>query len=705
MAMSRRARTIAGGGLWLAMFVVLVSCARIQGTLPAPRASDGPTEGSDGLRAGAAEVDITPPPGYPMAGHSLEGRISMGVWTRLMARAIYVEDAEGRPLVLLAADLWGIPGGLADAVAARLGEHEATAHIGREHLVIGATHTHHGPAGFATARAYAAYVGPERGFDRGLFEFLAERMTAAIVRAVSQRRAASITRHTVAVPTVARNRSVEPFMQNPEAPQIVAANAGLPGCGPAPDTEVHRTIDVCHAVDPLLETLAIHDADSGGTIALVGFFAVHATAMPNRTEVYHGDLFATATQRARDELDEGTVVALFNGAEGDVSPNWAEQGRYATLALGHALAEAMVTSMREKGAPVGGTIESWYAVAPIAHTQFEDARGNRHRTGRRAIPGYPMAGGTEDGRTRFWARGRKEGVRARRERSRGHGLKRPIVPVPVLALAQSRSAFPLDAPMSVHRLSGLTLVTLPGELTTVMGRRVARAVAEATGDTDRVVTVGLAGEYLSYFSTPEEYALQHYEGASTLYGPASGPLLAHHLAGIARARAKLEDREFRHRAGLARTFGPTRRAVRRRTDGVVDRVLAQLDALPRSKTVEIEVVDIVGTWPPAKVGAPTTPRVWVEHETPEGWIPLRANGRPVSDASGRFVGVVTGVADDTLTWSLVWLDPAGADPTTSLRIVAERIDGGQVCSASFTLAEHWQNPSGAPLATGACEPT
>jgi neutral ceramidase len=692
---------------WLSMLLlVLVSCARIDGTLPTPRSprsdtdSDAVAQGS--LRAGAAEVDITPPPGYPMAGHSLEGEIALGVWTRLMAKAIYVEDAEGRPLVLLAADLWGIPGGLADAIAERLGNVEATAHIGREHLVIGATHTHHGPAGYATAQAYTLRVGPQRGFDRVLFDVLADRMAAAVVRAVSKRREASITRHTVAVPTVARNRSIEPFMQNPEAPQILAANADLPGCGPRADARAHFTVDACHAVDPLLETLHVIDAQSGQAIALVGFFAVHATAMPNRTEVYHGDLFATATQRARDELGGETVVALFNGAQGDVSPNWSEQGRQATLALGHALAEAMVASVQEKGTRLGGKLESWYAVAPIADTQFEDTRGAPHRTGRRAIPGWATAGGAEDGRTRFWARGRSEGVQARRERVRGHHRKRPIVPVPLLALAHPRRAFPLDMPLSVHRLAGLTLATLPGELTTVMGRRVAQAVAEATGDSERVITVGLAGEYLSYFSTPEEYVLQHYEGASTLYGPASGPLLAHHLAGIARSRAQLQERTFRHRPGPKRAFGPRRRAVVRRTDQAVERVLGQLDALPRAKTLEIELVDAIPAWPPSDVDAPTTPRVRVEHETPQGWTALAANGRPVSDASGRFVGVVTDVSDDALTWSLVWLDPAGPDPSASLRIVAQRLDGSTVCSTTFTLAEHWQEPPGAPLATAAC---
>jgi neutral ceramidase len=686
---------------WLGTLVLLaLACARVEGTLPSPN----PPAGTGALRAGAAEVDITPPPGYPMAGHSMEGRVGLGVWTRLSARAIYLEDEEGQPLVLLAADLWGMPAGLVDAVAERLGRSSATAHIGREHLVFGATHTHHGPSGFATARAYSVWAGPERGFDPHLLEFLAARMSAAVERAVATRRPASVTRQTVAVPTVARNRSVEPFLRNAEASQIVAANAPLPGCGPHPDAEgPAATIDACHAVDPLLETLHVTEAQTEKTIALVGFFAVHATAMPNRTEVYHGDLFVSATARARDLLGDETVVALFNGAQGDVSPNWAEQGRHATLALGHALAEAMVASVQEKGVPVSGRFESYYAVAPIADTSFRDPRGSEERTGRRAIPGYPMAGGAEDGRTRHHARGRREGVTARRERARGHGLKRPLVPVPFLALAHPRGDFPLDAPLSVHRLSGLTLVTLPGEFSTVMGRRIAQAVAEATGDDGRVITVGLSGEYLSYFTTPEEYALQHYEGASTLYGPAAGPLVAHHLAGIARSRAQLEDRTYRYRPGTARRFGPKRRVVRRRTEQAVDRVLGQLDALPRNKTIELSISDAIGAWPPPGIDAPTTPRVSVQVNVSDRWQPLVIAERSVDDTGERFVTVVTGATDGALTWSLVWLDPAGADPSAPLRLVAERVDGTRVCSTTFTLAEHWQNPPATPLNSAACD--
>ena len=48
------------------------------------------------------------------------------------------------------------------------------------------------------------------------------------------------------------------------------------------------------------------------------------------------------------------------------------------------------------------------------------------------------------------------------------------------------------------------------------------------------VVVGLANGYIMYVTTPEEYEFQHYEGASTLYGPATAPWLAQTFAMLAR---------------------------------------------------------------------------------------------------------------------------------------------------------------------------
>ena len=49
-----------------------------------------------------------------------------------------------------------------------------------------------------------------------------------------------------------------------------------------------------------------------------------------------------------------------------------------------------------------------------------------------------------------------------------------------------------------------------------------------------MVVSGLAGEFIQYLTTPEEYDRQHYEGGSTLYGPLSSNLLRQELVELSR---------------------------------------------------------------------------------------------------------------------------------------------------------------------------
>lgn len=67
------------------------------------------------------------------------------------------------------------------------------------------------------------------------------------------------------------------------------------------------------------------------------------------------------------------------------------------------------------------------------------------------------------------------------------------------------------------------LVCVPGEFTTMSGRRLRKAVrhilAPAWGEDVKVVVTSLSNTYSSYVTTYEEYQVQRYEGGSTLYGP------------------------------------------------------------------------------------------------------------------------------------------------------------------------------------------
>jgi neutral ceramidase len=74
------------------------------------------------------------------------------------------------------------------------------------------------------------------------------------------------------------------------------------------------------------------------------------------------------------------------------------------------------------------------------------------------------------------------------------------------------------------RVGQLVMLIAPGELTTMAGRRLRNAVRTALiaqGVIDNsayVVIAGPANTYAHYVTTREEYAVQRYEGASTIFG-------------------------------------------------------------------------------------------------------------------------------------------------------------------------------------------
>jgi neutral ceramidase len=78
------------------------------------------------------------------------------------------------------------------------------------------------------------------------------------------------------------------------------------------------------------------------------------------------------------------------------------------------------------------------------------------------------------------------------------------------------------------RVGQLIIIVSPGEATTMAGRRWRDAIHDGaisgklmdSNETDPIVVLGgPANSYTHYIATEEEYGVQRYEGASTLYGP------------------------------------------------------------------------------------------------------------------------------------------------------------------------------------------
>lgn len=84
---------------------------------------------------------------------------------------------------------------------------------------------------------------------------------------------------------------------------------------------------------------------------------------------------------------------------------------------------------------------------------------------------------------------------------------------------------PTILPIQILRIGQFFILSVPGEFTTMAGRRLRDAVKtvlsgdKSLGSNIHVVIAGLTNTYSQYVTTYEEYEVQRYEGASTLYGP------------------------------------------------------------------------------------------------------------------------------------------------------------------------------------------
>jgi len=226
------------------------------------------------LRAGAAEVVITPPVGTLLEGYSARASGSVGVHDDLHARAIVVDDGATQAAVV-ACDLVGIDRHLAAKV--RVAAHEVTG-IPEAHIMVSATHTHAGPAGL---RADA---------DPTLLEHTARLVAGVIIEAHRALRPAVLKAGRGSVDSVSMNR------RDP--------------AGPLDDAV---TVLLFDSPDP-----------RDGAIASIVNFACHATVLFHTNMKLSADYPGVVARTVKQIVGDAPVVFL-NGACADVNPVWMEQ--------------------------------------------------------------------------------------------------------------------------------------------------------------------------------------------------------------------------------------------------------------------------------------------------------------------------------------------------------------------------------------------
>jgi neutral ceramidase len=95
-----------------------------------------------GWKAGVARVVITPDQPLWMAGYANRDHPSEGKIVDLWAKALALQDSAGKQVVLVTADLVGIPKALSDCIRDEL---KRKFNLSRSQIVINTSHTHTGP--------------------------------------------------------------------------------------------------------------------------------------------------------------------------------------------------------------------------------------------------------------------------------------------------------------------------------------------------------------------------------------------------------------------------------------------------------------------------------------------------------------------------------------------------------------------------------
>ena len=316
-------------------------------------------------------------------------------------------------------------------------------------------------------------------------------------------------------------------------------------------------------------------------IGALNWFAVHATSMNNTNTLVSSDNKGRASQQLEKELNgpdalpgTGPIVAAFASTNlGDVSPNTVGarcidtglpcDGTTSTcdgkcekcIASGAVGANGdMFESTRIIGdsqAKFASSLLQQAAQAP-ALTGTVDFRHSFVRMpglnvslpdGKtvslcRAAMGMSFAAGTTDGPgmfnfeqsstiatpNPFWNKVR-DFISAPTAEDKACQAPKPIL-INTGGMDRPYAWDPSTLPLQLLRVGHVFIVAVPSEFTTMAGRRLRKQLASVLrgmpelGGLEPVVTIaGLANGYSSYVTTPEEYAAQRYEAASTIFGP------------------------------------------------------------------------------------------------------------------------------------------------------------------------------------------
>ncbi|KAI0134148.1 Neutral/alkaline nonlysosomal ceramidase [Xylariales sp. AK1849] len=520
---------------------------------------------------GVGRADITGPcVEINLMGYADPNQIGTGLRQRLYSRAFIIGDPD-KPsdrFIYLVLDTqsgdtavrYGILAGLRE-----LGPDYAD--YGHHNLAVTGTHSHSGPG------AWLNYLLPQitsKGFDKQSYRAIVNGALLSIRRAHDSLTPGHLSVGSTKVFGANINRSLYAYLANPEA-ERARYNVSAED-----DGSVEKDLT-------LLKFTRASDNKSLGVLTWFPTHGTSVlgnnTLISGDNKGVAAHMFEDSV-RYDEDADENFVAGFSQANVGDTSPNvlgaWCEDGsgqmcsfENSTCSDGksqqcHArgpffLANDEGTSScyeigrrqftpakmlyDEPGklSPVRGRwVKSFHNFHDMSNFHFELPNGTAVKTCPAAL-GYSFAAGTSDGPGAFDFTQHDGGpnttspvwkvvsglLKEPSEAQRACHSPKPIL----LDVGEVTSPYlwtPNVVDIQVFRVGQLVMIVSPGEATTMAGRRwkeavgqeiVAQFATKASSASPVVVLGGPANSYTHYIATEEEYGIQRYEGASTLYGP------------------------------------------------------------------------------------------------------------------------------------------------------------------------------------------
>jgi neutral ceramidase len=544
---------------------------------------DGPAAGRPGgacgantqFRFGSGLHDITGPVANTSGmGWEYPLQVFSGLHTRLFARAFAIAaPCNGKRVAFVSADIGLIWPALRSGVLRQIAADPVlAAHYGGDNVMISATHTHQGPAGYSHDDGGNLF---HLGYDDLNYRIIVDGIVAAIRLAH-----ANLEAHAQSAPirlavgellNANINRSPPAFALNSEAERREFVDSR----GEEVDTD-KRFVQLSLV------------RNGGSAVGVINWFGVHPTILGPNLPLVGSDhkgyaslgferLMGTRYDKAPGS--DTFVAAFAQTNEGDASPNLYIMERpfpdptrgggrdeYETNAIIGTKQLAKALELFERGQPLSGPVDYRLVHVPITDIEVTDPAvlaGLRHppeldaaikRTCDGTL-GVSFGAGAEDGPGPG-----HEGVScsdspdavALAAADLAAALNNDHVPATAWDMdipshlfaaavlcqrdtidptgrdytcqAEKPPFFPAGPavlPLQIFRIGNLAIAALPWEVTTMAGRRIRKDLLQvlAPAGIDTVVIAGLANDFVNYLTTREEYSSQQYEGASTLYGP------------------------------------------------------------------------------------------------------------------------------------------------------------------------------------------